>query len=157
VGKKTSENPTDRGKSGVKRSVQTDGRGVPIGVAIAGASAHDQRLFRQTIRSIPLRCKKRGERQRKPRLYLDKGYFGKPVEQFARQNGYVPHVPPRGQTQTKPRKKSPARRWVVEGCHSWTNRARRLLVRWEKKADNYLAFIHLQFAHIALKQARVLG
>jgi len=37
------------------------------------------------------------------------------------------------------------------------NRARRLLVRWEKKADNYLAFVHLQFAYIALKQAGVLG
>ena len=50
-----------------------------------------------------------------------------------------------------------ARRWVVEGSHSWTNRARRLLVRWEKKADNYLAFVHLQFAYIALNQAGVLG
>jgi hypothetical protein len=40
---------------------------------------------------------------------------------------------------------------------SWTNRCRRLLVRWEKKAENYLAFIHLQFAYVALRAAGVLG
>jgi putative transposase len=138
--------------------VLTDGRGVPIGIAIAGASAHDQRLFRQTIHSIPLRPRKSHRRRRKPHLYLDKGYFGAPVERFARASGYVPHVPPKGnKRQTKRRKKSPARRWVVESCHSWTNRARRLLVRWEKKADNYLSFIHFQFDYIALKRSGVLG
>ena len=46
---------------------------------------------------------------------------------------------------------------VVERAHSWTNRCRRLLVRWEKKADNYLAFIHLQFAYVTLRAAGVLG
>ena len=30
-----------------------------------------------------------------------------------------------------------ARRWVVERTHSWMNRFRRLLIRWEKKEDNY--------------------
>ena len=39
-----------------------------------------------------------------------------------------------------------ARRWVVERTHSWLNRSRRLLVRWEKKAVNYLAFIELACA-----------
>jgi len=32
---------------------------------------------------------------------------------------------------------------VVEVCHSWFNRFRRLLVRWEKRSANYLAFIQL--------------
>ena len=55
AGKKTGKNPTDRGKLGVKRSVLTDGRGVPLGVAIAGATAHDQKLFHATLDSIPVR------------------------------------------------------------------------------------------------------
>jgi putative transposase len=37
---------------------------------------------------------------------------------------------------------------VVERTHSWLNRSRRLLVRWEKKAENYLAFIHLACAQL---------
>jgi putative transposase len=39
-----------------------------------------------------------------------------------------------------------ARRGVVERTDSWLNRFRRLLIRWEKKLENYLAFALLQFA-----------
>ncbi|VVB55727.1 Transposase DDE domain protein [uncultured archaeon] len=35
-----------------------------------------------------------------------------------------------------------ARRWVVERTHSWLNRFRRLLIRWEKKIENYSAMLH---------------
>lgn len=156
MGGKTGKNPTDRGKLGVKRSVLSDARGVPLGIAIDGANTHDQRLLRATLRSIPVpRPRSRGRRRQ--HLCLDKGYCGKPVEQLVRRYGYVPHIPQRG-TEPRPRRSGQrARRWVVEGSHSWTNRARRLLVRWEKKAENYLGFVHLQFAYIALKQSRVLG
>jgi putative transposase len=156
VGKKTGKNPTDRGKLGVKRSVLTDARGVPLGIAIDGANTHDQKLLRATLRSIPI-SRPQSKGRCKQHLCLDKGYFGKAVERLARRYGYVPHIPPRG-AEPKPRRPGQrARRWVVEGSHSWANRARRLLVRWEKKADNYLGFVHLQFAYIALKQSRVLG
>jgi putative transposase len=156
VGKKTGKNPTDRGKLGVKRSVLTDARGVPLGVAIGGANTHDQKLLRATLRSIPV-PRPRPKGRRKQHLCLDKGYIGKPVERLARRCGYVPHIPKRG-AEPKPRRPGQrARRWVVEGSHSWANRARRLLLRWEKKAENYLGFVHLQFAYIALKQSKVLG
>ena len=36
-----------------------------------------------------------------------------------------------------------ARRWAVERSHSWMNCFRRILVRWEKKAENYLGLIQL--------------
>jgi transposase len=42
-GEKTGPNPTDRGKSGVKRSLLTEGHGVPIGLTIEGANRHDMR------------------------------------------------------------------------------------------------------------------
>jgi putative transposase len=41
-----------------------------------------------------------------------------------------------------------AKRWVVERTFSWLNRYRRLLTRWEKKSENYLAFLHLACAII---------
>ena len=40
------------------------------------------------------------------------------------------------------------RRWVVERIASWLNRYRRILVRWEKKADIYQSLLHFVFAHI---------
>jgi putative transposase len=41
----------------------------------------------------------------------------------------------------EPGKKS--RRWVVERTASWLNGYRKLLVRFEKKTDNYQALLHL--------------
>ena len=134
----------------------TDVRGVPIGIAVAGANAHDITLLRTTLRSMPIaRPKSKG--RRKQHLCLDKGYCGQSTETLARRLCYVLHIPRKGEVAVKRRPGQRARRWVVEGSHSWTNRARRLLVRWEKKVGNYLAFIHLQFAYIALKHAGVLG
>jgi hypothetical protein len=49
--KETGANLTDRAKSGTKRSVLTDGHGVPIGVAIAGANRHDMKLTEVTLKT----------------------------------------------------------------------------------------------------------
>jgi putative transposase len=46
------KNPTDRGKIGTKRSVLTDGSGVPIGLAVAGAKRNAFKLARETIERI---------------------------------------------------------------------------------------------------------
>jgi len=46
-----------------------------------------------------------------------------------------------------------ARRWVVERSHSWMNRFRRVLIRWEKKAENYLGMLHLACAIITCRAA----
>jgi putative transposase len=154
-GKKTGKNPTDRGKLGVKRSVLTDARGVPLGVAIAGANAHDQRLLRDTLRSIPIR--RPSLRRVRQNLCLDKGYFGEPSTATAKRFRYIPHIRCRGEEQRRCRAGQKARRWVVEAAHSWTNRARRLLIRWEKKAANYLGFVHLQFGIIALRRSGIVG
>ena len=50
-----------------------------------------------------------------------------------------------------------ARRWVVERTHSWLNRFRRILVRWDKSPANYIAFLHFACALIALRAAGLLG
>jgi transposase len=137
--------------------VLTDGAGVPIGVAVAGANVHDQKLVEETLSSIPVRRPPSKPRKRQ-HLCADKGYDAKAVRQAARRRRYVAHIPKKGEPASTPRRRgAKARRWVVERTHSWTNRARRLLTRWEKKAANYLAFVHLQFALTTLRAASVLG
>jgi putative transposase len=37
------------------------------------------------------------------------------------------------------------------------NRFRRILVRWEKKAENYLAFVHFACGLIAFRAAGLFG
>jgi putative transposase len=157
VGKKTGKNPTDRGKLGVKRSTLVDGRGVPLAVAVEGANVPDQKLVVETLDTIPIERPEPTSHQPQ-NLCLDKGYAGEPVDREVRKRGYTPHVPRKANQAPEPkRRRGIARRWKVERTHSWLNRARRLLIRWEKKAANYLGFLHLQFGIVTLKVAGVLG
>lgn len=72
-GGETGPNPTDRSKSGVKRSALTEGHGVPIGVAIEGANRHDRKLVRPTIEGIVIERPEPTAEQPQG-MCLDKGY-----------------------------------------------------------------------------------
>ena len=135
----------------------TDAEGVPLGVAVAGANVHDQKLVEQTLQSIPVRRPRPTPRKRQ-HLCADKGYDAEAVRRAAQRRRYVAHIARKGvERPSRKHRRGQARRWVVERTHSWTNRARRLLVRWEKKVANYLSFLHLQFAIVAWRAAGVLG
>ena len=69
--------------------------------------------------------------------------------------GYTAHIRPRNE-EADLKAHVPgyrARRWVVERTHSWMNRFRGLLIRWEKKTENYLAIVHFTCAWIAFRAA----
>jgi len=158
VGKKSGSNPTDRAKRGVKRSVLTEAHGLPIGLAIDGANRHDSRLERATLESVPI-CRPQPTRKKPQHLYVDKAYFGDPVLEIFQEFGYTAHVPPRGAQaqEIKRQTRHKVRRWVVERTHSWMNRFRRILIRWEKKPENYFALLHLVCALITYRAAGLLG
>jgi len=68
--------------------------------------------------------------------------------------GYAAHIRGRGEEKQE-HERNPqykARRWVVEVCHSWLNRFRKLFIRYEKKTCNYLALLHLACAIIIWRQ-----
>src|SRR5262245_1374273 len=79
---------------------------------------------------------------------VDKGYDYVVVERAVRQRRFQPHIRPGGEEQRACRRGTRARRWVVERTHSWFNRYRKLLIRWEKKPQNYLALV--QFAAVLI-------
>ena len=73
--------------------------------------------------------------------------------------GYTAHIRTRGEEKAA-RMEIPgyrARRWVVERTHSWMNRFRRLLIRWEKNVENYLAMLHFGCAYITVRAAKGIG
>jgi transposase len=81
-------------------------------------------------------------------ICLDAGYVGS--QKLVEGMGYKGHIRPRGEEKQE-KEKYPefvARRWVVEVCHSWMNRFRKLLVRYEKKALNYQALVEFACAVI---------
>lgn len=149
-------NPTDRAKGGVKRSVMCDGNGFPIGLAIDGANTHDIKLFFDTLLSVPIDWSNANE-EAKQHMCLDAAYDAEWVRQQLVAWELVPHIVSRG-TEKETKRKDPtqkARRWVVERLHSWLNRYRRLLVRWEKKFQNFQAMLHFAYALILLRSARL--
>ena len=87
-------------------------------------------------------------RRRRQNLCADKGYAGQPAAQAMRQRGYTPHVRQRGEEARACRRGQRARRWVVERTHSWFNRFRKLLVRYEKTAANFVALLQCAAALI---------
>jgi putative transposase len=153
VGKKTGPNPTDRGKRGVKRSLLTDGRGVPLGAVIDGANRNDHKLMRQTLEAIPVRRPK-PTRRRPQHLCLDKGFDYDEPRALAEEFGFTLHLRSRGEEAwAKRHAGAKARRWVVERTHSWLNRFRSILIRWAKKPANYLALLHFALAIITWRHA----
>ncbi len=150
-GERTGPNPTDRGKLGVKRSLLTDGRGIPLAVVVAPANRNDRKLVEATLDARPMRPP-RGVRQR---LCLDKGYDFAEVDELVDAYRFEGHTARRNSV-PKERMSNRPRRWVVERTHSWMNRFRRLLIRWERKAVNYLGVVHFACAWITLRAARLI-
>ena len=135
------------GKKRTKRSLLVDGRGAPLSLIVAGANRHDVKLLAQTLDAIVVPRPKPTKR-RPQHLCVDKGYAGKPAEKQMRERGYIPHVPKKGMPQARHKTQGHARRWVVERTHSWMNNYRKLRVRYEKKAANFEALLHLAIAII---------
>lgn len=76
-------------------------------------------------------------------LCLDKGYDNQPTRELVEEREYVPHIRRIGEEKLDEagEKRYPARRWVVERTLSWLSKCRAILVRYEKKAANYLGLI----------------
>jgi transposase len=80
------------------------------------------------------------------------------VRDLLKEFGFTAHIRTRvrkQRDQTEAGKR--ARRWVVERTHSWLNRFRRILIRWDKKPEAYLAFLHFACALIAFRAAGSFG
>jgi putative transposase len=92
-------------------------------------------------------------------MCLDKGYDYEEVRRVLEEFGFTAHIRSRGEEAQAIKQEAGhrARRWVVERTHSWMNRFRRILIRWDKKPENYIAFLHFACALIAFRAAGLFG
>lgn len=131
-----------------------DERGVPLSIVVTGANRHDVSQLELVLDEIILPRPENIEQH----LCADKGYSGEPAQKIIKARHYIPHVKQRGEEiqekRTNPSYK--ARRWVVEVSHSWFNRFRKLLVRYEKLTDTYMALLHMAAAIIAFRKTGVI-
>lgn len=128
-----------------------------MSLAIDGANRHDMKLVKPTLedlkldRPLPTVSLPQG-------LCLDKGYDYDEVRDLVTEFGFTAHIRARGEEAQQIRREAGfrTRRWVVERTHSWMNRFRRILIRWEKLSQTYLAFLHIACAIITWRATGLL-
>ena len=139
---------TKRGK-GTKLMAIADGSGLPVAVHAASASPHEVTLVEETLEG--------GFVWQKPdRLIGDHAYDSDPLDASLQAEGIEMIAPHR-----KGRKKEPTqdgrklrryrRRWKVERLFAWLSNFRRLVVRYERRVENYLGFVRLGCMVILLR------
>ena len=127
-----------------------------MSLVVTGANRHDVSQVEAVLSEIMVKRPNPPQRRSK-HLCADAGYTGTPALEIIESHGYIPHVKGRGQEQQylnhHPGKR--ARRWIVEVAHSWFNRFRKLLVRFEKLERSFLALNHLAAAIIAFRNIKL--
>jgi len=125
--------PVDRGKGGLKRSVVTDGAGIPLHVVSAGANRHDAPLLRPTLAGLDRLAGLPAE----VTVHLDGGYTGAPTAALLAEWGFEGAIARKG----VPAPVQAGTRWVVERTHAWMNgygKLRRCTERCRQVVDFYL-------------------
>ena len=131
---------------------------MPVGLVVAGANRPDLKLVDETRQSLGVK-RPRPTKKQPPGLWWDKGdEYAEGRETLKEVRSTAP-IRARGEEAQALQRHAGARarRWVVERTHSWMNRFRRVLIRWDKKGENYLAFLHFACALIAFRAAGLFG
>ena len=128
-----------------------------MSVVVTGANRHDVTQLKIVLESI-VADRPEPTDKNKQHLCADKGYTGEPALEIIVLRGYIPEVVSRGEEKKNKERNTgyKARRWVVEVTHSWMNRFRKLLVRFEKTDTAYLGLIKLACAFIAFRKIGVI-
>jgi putative transposase len=148
----TGMSPVNRSKLGSKRSIITDRNGVVIGHALAGGNTHDSKVFLETIRSIPSFVKQQFDWAE---MHLDAAYDSEEIQFILFNLRYVPRINKNKRRNKRSQPACIAKRFFVEASHSWANRFKRLLIRFEKTAKLYSAFMNFAFAANTFSKIRL--
>jgi len=139
---------TKRGK-GTKLMAVADGAGFPVAISVGSASPHEVRLVEETL-------EKRLVEAKPERLIGDKAYDSDPLDLRLAEQGIMliaPHKNNRKKPKTQDGRalRRYRRRWKVERLFAWLQNYRRILVRYERFLENYLAFVQLACILIFVK------
>lgn len=135
-----------------------DGKGTPVGFHLDSASPGEITLLSAVLATIRVPRSGRGHPRSKPeRLIGDKAYDSDPARAALAQRG-ICLIAPHRKSRTRPRSQDGRplrryrRRWTVERTFAWLGRFRRLVVRYERYALMYLAFLHVACMMITLRR-----
>jgi transposase len=133
-GEVAGRSPVDRGKQGRKRSIATEGAGIPLGLVAAGANRHDSPLLGPTLQAATAQV---GAMHEEVTAQLDRGYDNAATRMVLAEFGFAGEIARKG----VPAPVQAGKRWVVERCHAWMNgygKLRRCTERDARIVDFYL-------------------
>jgi len=139
---------TKRGK-GTKVMALADRHGLPIAVHIESASPNEVTLVDATLASRFILAKPK-------RLIGDGAYDSDPLDKHLRSRG-IEMIAPHRRNRKKPATQDGRplrrykRRWKIERLNAWLQNFRRVTIRYEHIAENYLGLLHLACIMILLK------
>jgi len=143
-GEAAGRSPVDRGKQGLKRSVLTEGSGLPLHLVSAGANRHDAPLLEPTLAGL----NKLDELPDEVTVHLDRGYDGGPTRALLAELGFDGAISRKG----VPAPVQAGSRWVVERTHSWMNAYGKLRRCTEKLRSVVDFYLFLVAALVVLRQ-----
>ena len=143
-GEAAGRSPVDRGKQGLKRSVVTDGAGIPLHVVSAGANRHDSSLLAPTLAGLD----KLDHLPDDVTVHLDRGYDSNVTRALLAALGLDGAIARKG----VPAPIQAGTRWVVERAHSWMNGYGKLRRCTEKHQAIVDFFLFLAAALVVLRQ-----
>lgn len=136
--------PVDRGKQGLKRSVVTDGTGIPLHLVSAGANRHDSPLLEPTLAGLD----KLAGLPEEVTVFLDRGYASQRTRDLLAELGFEGAIARKG----VPAPLQAGTRWVVERTHSWMNGYGKLRRCTEKHAAIVDFYLFLAAALVIIRQ-----
>ena len=145
-GEVAGRSPVDRGKQGLKRSVLTEGAGLPLHVVAAGANRHDAPLLRLTLAGLdklePITAAEPGT------VHLDRGYDSGPARAVLDERGLEGVIARKG----VPAPIQAGSRWTVERTHAWMNGYGKLRRCTEKRRAVVDFYLFLAAALVVIRQ-----
>ena len=145
-GEKSGRSPVDRAKQGIERSTAVDGRGIPIGVVVAGANRHDSPLLAPTLdaaqTSVGL--------PEHARIHLDRAYDSKKTRRLLESRGLVGVISEKG----RPAPLTAGLRWIVERTNSWHNAHKKLV--WCTEREDQVIDFWIAFSNVIIVVRRLI-
>jgi transposase len=139
---------TKKGK-GSKLMAVVEAHGLPVALTIDSANPHEVKLVEQTLEA-------RFVENQPDRLIGDNAYDSDGLDATLARSGIQMIAPHRNNRNNRTQEGRPLRRyrrrWRVERFFAWLQPFRRVITRWEVKAENYLGFVHLACVLILLRQ-----
>lgn len=123
--------------------------GFPIAIHLESAAPHEVTLVQPTL-------EQRLVTQQPQRLIGDKAYDSDKLDEALQERG-IEMIAPHKRNRKKPRSQDGRKlrryrkRWKIERLWAWLQNFRRILVRQDYLAENYLGFVHLGCIKILLR------